>query len=329
MMNNRLKSIAFICFEQFQILDLAGPMQVFDSSKLSGKKHYQIKVLSKQGGLVYSSCGLAVATEPLTHLEGFDSLIVVGGKGTQKACQDQELINFVREQSGRVKRTISICTGTFILSQAGLLNGKRATTHWNYIDRLKDSNPSILIESDSLYVYDKNMITSAGVTAGMDLALALVEQDIDRETAMRIARNLVIYFHRSGGQQQFSEPLKSQSLEHSTFRQLCLEIISEPQNKYGVDGLAEQMNMSPRNFSRRFIQEVGISPGKYVEKIRVDHAKRLLAESNDSIESVANQCGLSSEVLRRTFIRYLGVSPTQYRDHFGISSLDSSKGKTN
>jgi len=314
-----IKKIAFICFENFQILDLTGPMQVFESSRLAGKKYYEIHTLSRAGGLIKCSAGLRVDTQTLQSLENFDSMIIVGGKGTFKACNDSELIQFIKVQTKLVKRTISICTGSFILSKAGLLDGKKATTHWRYLDRLAERNPSIVIEQDSLYIRDKNIITSAGVTAGIDLALSLVEEDISREIAIQIARNLVIYYHRSGGQQQFSEPLKTQSFEDQTFGHLCLNIINHPKHNYTVTSMAESMNMSPRNFSRRFTRAVGISPGKYVEKIRLDTAKTLLENTQYSIENIAQKTGFSHEVLRRTFLRHFGITPSKHRIHFGTA----------
>jgi len=245
-------------------------------------------------------------------------MIIVGGKGTFEACKDSALIKFIRTQSKLVKRTISICTGSFILAHAGLLEGKKATTHWRYLNQLAEFNPNISVKKDALYVYDHNIITSAGVTAGMDLALSLVEEDINRKVAMTIARNLVIYYHRSGSQQQFSEALKTQTIQHQAFRQLCLDIIQHPTQNYSVSQQAEMMNMSPRNFSRRFIQEVGISPGKYVESVRLDTAKRLLEDTTDTIDSIARKSGFSSEVLRRTFLRHYGISPSEHRSNFGL-----------
>lgn len=197
------------------------------------------------------------------------------------------------------------------------MDGKKATTHWRYLDRLAKDNPRINVETDSIYVYDNNVITSVGVTSGMDLALSLVEEDISREVAMSIAQNLVIYYHRSGGQQQFPAPLKIQSLENQIFRQLCLEIIEHPGEKHSVENMAERVNMSARNFSRRFTQDIGISPGKFVEKVRLDTAKRLLEDSHYPIEKIAKKIGFSGEVLRRSFLCYYGITPSKHREQFG------------
>ncbi len=311
------KKVAFICFEDFQLLDLTGPLQVFESAWRNGQAFYETQVMSEQGGLVKSSAGLAVETQKLGSLSGYDSMVIVGGQGTYQACNNHALIAYVKEAATLVRRIISICTGSFILAKAGLLDHKRATTHWSSVDKLAKAGNCIQVEEDALYVTDDNVITSAGVTAGMDLALALVEQDTSKELAMWIAKQLVVFYHRPGGQKQFSEHLQSQTVENDKFREICQLILEKPGNLLSVQSLADRVNMSERNFSRQFQKHLGCSPGKYVEKSRLAHAKRLLEMDCWSLEQVAAKSGFNSvEVMRRAFQRCLGISPGDYRERF-------------
>ena len=311
------KKIALICFEQFQILDLTGPMEVFSAAALNGEPYYDTVVLSKNGGLIKCSAGLTVKTTPFVALDGFDSLVVVGGSGTHTTIKDDTFIHYIKTQSANVKRVISICTGSFILAKAGLLAGKTATTHWASIEKMASENPSVDVESDALYIQDGNIFTSAGVTAGIDLALSLVKDDIGHEAAIGIAKGLVVFYHRPGGQSQFSIPLKNQALTDTPLQQLCEKITRNPGADLCINTLAGDMNMSPRNFSRKFSECVGISPGKYVEQTRLEAAKQLLETSKKNATQIAALCGFSNaEILRRVFQRHTGITPNQYRKIF-------------
>lgn len=312
-----MRKIAFICFDRFSILDLTGPMQIFSSATIKGKAQYDIHILSNGGGMISCSAGLTVQTKPLKDLKNFDSLIVVGGAGTLNACKDTKLIRYIRKQSPKVNRVISICTGSFLLAEIGLLDGKKATTHWSSLGRLARDNPTITPVPDAFYVRDGNVITSAGVTAGMDLTLSLVEEDMGHDVAIDIAKGLVMFYHRPGGQSQFSVHTRNQILKEDKFKILCEEITAHPEKDHSVPLLAEYMSMSARNFSRRFTEDIGISPGKYVEQARLEATKRLLENSVKTVEEIANGSGFNSEeVLRRVFQRHCGITPAQYRSRY-------------
>lgn len=313
------KKIAFLLFDQFQILDVTGPAQVISSAnEMLPKPAYDIKYISPQGGLCRSTCGIHMETQSLCDLNGFDSLIISGGKGSRNACEDPEIIRYVTQQSPKVKRLISICTGAFILSKAGLIDGKRVTTHWAYADRLQRQNPRLAVEPDALFIREGRIITSAGVTAGMDLALSVIEEDQGKEIAREIARMMVIFYRRPGGQSQFSAFQVAQASQNDQFTQLCLEISKNPNRDYRISQLAEQVNMCLRTFMRRFSREIGMPPAKFVEKARLDAARQALEETDLNLDQIAYQSGFHSpEVLRRTFHRHMAISPNEYRARFG------------
>ncbi len=315
-----MRKLAFVCFPGFQSLDLSGPMEVFDYAREAGKPCYQSYVFSKNGGTVKSSSGLEVQTQKFRALKNIDTLIAIGGSGVYEAVKDKALIRYIQKQSTKVRRVVSICSGSFLLAEAGLLTGKKATTHWSSADLLSQTYPDIEVEPDAIYTRDGKVATSAGVTAGMDLSLALVEEDQGREKAMSIARMLVIYYRRSGGQSQFSEPLKAQSIDDERFSNLCTYIQKHLQEDLSVSALANKLSMSDRNFSRCFTEVVGESPGKYVESIRLTAAKSHLEDSAMSIQEVAYACGFKSvEILRRLFQRRYEINPKEYRSRFGCN----------
>jgi len=302
-------------FNGFQSLDLTGPLEVFENCNNENSRHYLCQVYSSNGGLVKSSSGLEINSQPLSLLKEFDSLVIVGGAVTFATQESLNLINFLKSNASRAMRIISICTGAFFLCQAGLLDNRRVTTHWKYVDRLKSENSTLDVLEDALYVQDGNVFTSAGVTAGMDLALSLVETDLGKKLALKAAKSLVIYYHRHGGQTQFSEPLKSQFKQNKgRFEEICHYILSNKGAPLSVDMLANKMNMSTRNFSRQFTTAIGIAPGKYIEKVRLQSAIELLEAGEESFKTIADLNGFNSvEVFRRTFIRQFGVTPTVYQ----------------
>ncbi len=313
-----MQKIAFICFDRFQSLDLTGPLEVFNYTQQTGSPHYSLQVYSKHGGTVMSSSGLGIQTKPFSALSNKDTMIVVGGAGIYDAIEDKQFIQYIKTQAKRVKRIVSVCSGCFALAEAGLLDGKSATTHWNVADRFIEKYPNINLEPDAIYVREGKIMSSAGITAGMDLSLSLVEEDFDRSTAMHVARMLVIYYRRLGGQSQFSEQLQTQTLGSEKFGQVCEHIQKHPTHDLSITALALKTAMSERNFSRRFTDEVGLPPGKYVEKVRLSKAKTLLENTKSSIGVVAHKSGFSSgEILRRLFKRHHGVSPSEYRKRFG------------
>ena len=227
------------------------------------------------------------------------------------------LMRWLRREGPRARRLTSVCTGAFLLAAAGLLDGRRATTHWGVWEQLRDAFPAVDVDPDPIFIRDGNVYTSAGVTAGMDLALALVEEDVGRATALAIARRLVMFLKRPGGQSQFSAGISVELARRDSLRDLQVWIVEHPDADLSVDALAKRVGMSPRNFARVFARELRMTPARFVERTRVDAARRRLEESVNGVESVANECGFrSAETMRRAFIRSVRVSPVQYRSRF-------------
>lgn len=313
-----MKKIVFICFDNFQSLDLVGPMEVFAQANTHKAQQYKLHILSVDGGTVRASSGLEIQTQRLKLINPLDTLIVIGGNGVYAAIENKRLLQYVIKQAAKARRVVSICSGAFLLAEAGLLKGKKVTTHWKVCDKFRNSYPEIELDPDAIFVRDGKVTTSAGVTAGMDLCLSLVEEDIDRDTAMSIARMLVIYYRRAGGQTQFSETLKTQTLGDKKFSDLCSFIQENPDYDLSVPALSEYSAMSERNFSRCFTLEVGMPPGKYVEKTRLESAKHLLENTHKNLDEISQRCGFSSsEILRRLFKRCHGIAPSEYRKRFG------------
>jgi transcriptional regulator GlxA family with amidase domain len=275
--------------------------------------------VAPKAGAVVSSNGLPVT---VAHAIGavrgeIDTLVIAGGWGTREVVSDAKLIAWIRRAAERSRRVTSVCTGALLLAEAGLLDGKRATTHWAFAEQLKERYPSVQIETDPIYVKQGNIYTSAGVTSGMDLALALVEEDHGREIALAVARWLVMFLKRPGGQSQFSIQLANQTASREPLRDLQWWILDHLDDDLSVEALAARVAMSPRNFARVFTREVGVTPARYVEAARVDAARRKLEESTSSIEQIADVCGFgTSETMRRAFLRNVRVPPADYRDRF-------------
>jgi transcriptional regulator GlxA family with amidase domain len=322
------RRVVTVVFPQLQALDLVGPMEVFSgASRLLARTRsddpgYSVSVASHGGGLVPTSSGLALATEDAeTALRPpVDTLIVAGGEGSRAAVRDDALVALLRLAAPRARRVASVCTGAFLLAGAGLLDGRRAVTHWASCDALSRLHPGVQVERDPIYVRDGNVYTSAGVTAGMDLALALVEEDLGHEVALTVARWLVLFLHRPGNQSQFSTHLSAQLADHQAIRELQGWMAGHLAADLSVEALAERAAMSPRNFARCFRREVGTTPARYVETLRLEAARRRLEESRQPIEGVAAGCGFgTAETMRRAFIRALGTGPAEYRRRFQLA----------
>jgi len=305
--------VVFVVFEDFQILDLTGPLEVF-----SAAGGYTSEVCSLAGGPVRASCGLGVDTAPLPRGRGgLDTLIVVGGNGTPGAAGDERLVRWVAAAGRRTRRVASVCTGAFVLARAGLLDGRRATTHWSQCDRLARLFPEVAVERDPIFVHDTGVWTSAGVTAGMDLALELVEADLGADRAREVARWLVMFVQRPGGQAQFSAQLAAQRPDRRPLRELEAWIPDHLTEDLGVPALAGRAAMSERNFARVFRAELGVTPAAYVEAVRTEAARRLLETTDVPVGAVARSCGFGTvETMHRSFQRGLGVTPGEYRRHF-------------
>jgi len=244
-------------------------------------------------------------------------LICVGGKGVTAATADRLTIRWIARAASRAKRVVSVCSGAFLLAEAGILNGRRAVTHWNHCETLATRYPNIHVESDPIFIRDGNVFTSAGVTAGIDLALALVEIDHDRAIALDVARDMVMFMKRPGGQAQFSAHLAAQTVPAGAIRDLQLWLLDHLTEDIDVEAMAARAAMSPRTFNRRFKSQTGQTPAKYIAECRIDSARRLLQESDLPVKSVAAQAGFGlEERMRRAFHRAFGVSPDDYRTRF-------------
>ena len=286
------------------------------ADRMSGGDAYEVEVVSSHGGPLTMSNGLRLDTEPL-RARSIDTLVVAGGIGTPAAVADEQLIAWIRRSAGRARRTASVCTGAFLLAEAGLLDGRRATTHWDSCDALAREYPAVEVERDAIFVRDGDIWTSAGVTAGMDLALALVEDDLGPELSREVARRLVLFLRRPGGQSQFSAQLTAAPATRDALRELQAWIPGQVGADLSVPALAERVHMSPRNFARAFRREVGMTPAAYVESIRVERARIALDSSAAPVEQIARDCGFGTvETMRRAFHRRLGIGPSAYRNHF-------------
>jgi transcriptional regulator GlxA family with amidase domain len=317
--------IAFLVYPGVQSLDFTGPLEVFSAAQQlierTNRRHrgYELRILSPDGLSLQTSSGIAVTPHGSIQ-EGvgdIDTLIVAGGHGSRAACSDRALLAWIAATSARARRTASVCTGAFLLSAAGLLDGARATTHWAYARELQRSNPDVEVDPEPIFVRHGSIWTSAGVTAGMDLALALVEEDLDREAALAIARHLVLFLRRPGSQAQFSATLVAQEPQREPLREIQRSVLEHVAGDHRVEAMAERAHMSPRNFARAFRAQTGVTPARYVERVRLEAARRMLEDSSEPIAAVAAACGFATtETMRRVFIRSLRVSPAEYRRRF-------------
>jgi transcriptional regulator GlxA family with amidase domain len=308
------RRVVFVTYPRITALDLVGPHEVFAASG-----GYEIVVAGPEAGAVVTARGPGiVADRPLASVRGpIDTLVVVGGEGAFAAARDPLLVRAVANLARRSRRVTSVCTGAFVLAAAGLLDGKRATTHWSSCARLAERHPGTVVDPDRIFVQDGNIWTSAGVTAGMDLALALVADDMGEDVARAVARQLVMYVQRPGGQAQFSAQLGAQRAARDPLRELQGWIGEHPAADHSVERLAARVAMSPRHFARVFRADVGCTPAVYVEQVRVEVGRRLLETTDLTIDEVAATAGFGTpETLRRAFARRVGVSPTEYRDRF-------------
>ncbi len=313
------RRIVLVGFDDVQSLDITGPLEVFDLARRLRRGGYRTEIVAPHAEPFVSGSGLRILPDvAIEDCHGpIDTLVVAGGSGVERAARDPRLIAWIAEAAGRSRRVTSVCTGSFLLAEAGLLDGCRATTHWASAELLAERYPTIEVDPDSIFVRDGTVWTAAGVTAGIDLALALVEEDHGRETALEIARWLVVFAKRPGGQAQFSAPLAAQLAERPPIRATQELARSQPDADLTVEALAAHAHMSVRGFARAFRREVGVTPGAYVEAVRVETAVQMLETTAAGTEQIARACGFGTvETFRRAFRRRLGVSPTQYRDRF-------------
>lgn len=312
-----VREIAFLVFPDFQLLDLTGPLEVFSQAERQAPGSYLLRTLALTPGPVVSSAGLAVCAEPAEPFGGADTLVVAGGRGMDAAVADPRHPAWIRTASARTRRTASVCTGAFLLAEAGLLAGRRATTHWSRAADLAERYPEVAVDPDPIFIREGSVSTSAGVTSGIDLALALVEEDLGTERARSVARQLVVFVQRPGGQRQFSVQLTAQRPARQPLRELLGYIAEHPEADLSVPALAARVGLSERQFLRVFPAETGHSPAGYVEAVRVEAACRLLETTADGLERIARTCGFGTlRTLQRSFQRVLAVAPHEYRERF-------------
>jgi transcriptional regulator GlxA family with amidase domain len=312
------RRVVIVVFPEVQPIDVIGPAEVFHTAARLDPPGYSVELVATEPGPVRSSTvGLAVDRTIAGCRGPIDTLVVAGGTGVRAATQDERLVSWLRAAAKRSRRVCSVCTGAFLLGEAGQLEGRRATTHWAGCAGLADRFPSVTVEPDQIFVRDGDLYTSAGVTAGMDLALALVEDDLGRATALEVARWLVLFVKRPGGQSQFSAQLAAQTAERAPLRELQEWIAGNLDRDLSVPTLAARAHMSERNFARAFRKELGMTPGAYVETARVEAARIALESGGTPVEAVAGQTGFGTvETMRRAFHRRLGVGPADYRARF-------------
>ena len=334
------RRVVLVAFPGVQALDLTGPMEVFSVASMllaagqgaagdrpgatPGGDGYAPEVVARQTPSITTSSGLVIGTRPLPGTRSeIDTLLVAGGLGHAAAAQDQLLRQWVVRAAGRSRRVGSVCTGAFVLAAAGLLDGRCATTHWSACDRLAEDYPDVTVEPDRIFVRDGHLSTSAGVTAGIDLALALVEEDHGPVVALEVARWLVVFLKRPGGQSQFSSHLSAQRARLDPLRVLQDWLPGHLDEDLSVSCLARRAGMSPRNFARSFRREVGLTPGEYVELQRVATARQWLEATDEPIAQIARRCGFATvETMYRAFQRRVHVSPGDYRLRFRTDALE-------
>jgi transcriptional regulator GlxA family with amidase domain len=314
--------VEVVAYPSVQLLDVTGPLQVFASAnehvvQAGGTPPYVLRVVAEGGQGVMATAGLRIATSPLPRTGAPpDTLIIAGGPGVDAAAADTVLVDWVRQRTKKARRVASVCTGAFLLGASGALDGRRAVTHWSYCAELARRFPAVRVESDPIFVRDGAVWTSAGVTAGIDLTLALVEEDLGRTVALAVARYLVVFLKRPGGQAQFSEALSMQSAEDE-FGALHEWINKHLSDDLSLAMLADQAGMSERSFSRHYAEAAGVTPARAIERLRVEAARRLLSETRLPVKRISQRCGFGSEeTMRRSFLRVLSATPNDYRARF-------------
>jgi transcriptional regulator GlxA family with amidase domain len=323
MANSKPLRVVLLAYDDMNLLDLSGPLQALSTvnrlAAVGEPLRYETIVASARGGSVMTSAGLPVTTVAASALKGLriDTLIAAGGSTDAEFRADPALVDWIARRARSVRRLCSVCTGAFLLAAAGQLTGRRVTTHWDWAERLQDLYPTIQVDADPLYIRDGKVWTSAGVTAGIDMTLALIDQDFGHAVAIQTARQLVMFIKRSGGQSQFSAPLAAQFHDSGTFADLHAWIAAHITEDLGVERLAAQACMSARTFARVYVARVGRTPAKTVEFIRIEAACRALETTQLPLKRIGAEVGYPQEQnLRRVFVRHLGVGPLQYRASF-------------
>lgn len=319
--------VALLAYDGIQGLDLVGPLEVFAGANTvlrhdhPGRRGYETIVVSAAGGALETESHLSINTEPVAGLDTVDTLVIPGGIAAPAAADDPDVLAAARALVDGSTRVVTVCTGTFVAAAAGLLDGARVSTHWARAEALRRRFPDLEVDADPIFIHDGRVWSSAGVTAGIDLALAIVEHDHGADVAQIVARWLVMFLRRPGGQTQFATSVWSDRADHGPIRAAQDAIDASPGDDHRVALLAARVGMSERHFVRRFTDDVGVSPARYVAAVRLEAAKRSLETSTDTVESIARHCGFgTAETMRRTFHRRLGASPDQYRQRFRVAT---------
>ncbi|MFK0223858.1 GlxA family transcriptional regulator [Streptomyces vinaceus] len=318
------RRVVVVVYEGAMALDITGPIEVFDTASrllTTPTAGYRIDLVSADAPAVRTSCGMTVHASPLEGEQGpIDTLVVPGGWSLGSALKDRALVSWIGAAATRSRRIASVCGGSFLLAEAGLLDGRRATTHWAYSDALASRYPGVTVDAEPIFVWDGRFVTSAGVSTGIDMALALVEADHGAEIALATARFLVLFLKRHGGQAQFSTVLDAQLAAHPPIRTAQEWILDNLHRPLTVPDIAWQARMSPRNFARVFRREVGTTPGQYIERARVGRARELLEVTDLTSGQIAGRCGFgTTETFIRAFGRTLGIAPGEYRRRFHVT----------
>lgn len=324
-----IRPIGIVAFPGVEALDITGPTEVFAFASLGLQKQgvtqeyvYPVTILAEQAGPVTTLSGLQIfADQSFSQIDkNFDTLVVPGGS-VKDVLANTEVVELIKDMRPRLHRLVSVCTGAFLLGESGLLDGCRATTHWDYCSEFSKKYPRVNLEPDRIFIKDGNILTSGGITSGIDLALAMVEEDWGQKLALTVAQYLVVFLKRPGGQSQFSSYLTREASTRADIRELQSWIMQHPDEDLRVEVLAERMAMSLRNFARLFIAETSVTPAKFVEMARIDAARNLLELTRFPIEGIAESSGFKdAENMRRAFVRQLGVNPRDYRKRFGQAS---------
>ena len=317
----RTKTMVMVALPGVQLLDVSGPLDVFaEANAQAGFEAYRLFVAAGEPGPVRSSSGVRLMPDRIIDRdfdEPIDTLLVAGCPNAAALPADGVVVDWLRRRAPKARRYGSVCSGAFFLAAAGLLDGRRVTTHWAVAEALAKRFPQVTVDEDAIQVADGPLRTAAGVTAGLDLALALVEEDLGHDIAMRVASQLVMFFKRPGGQMQFSRKGEAVPAGRAALQELQRWVAANPALDHTVANLAGRMDLSPRHFSRLFRSEVGITPGTWVEEARVNAARRLLEYGNEAPKQVAAHCGFAdADTLRRAFFRHVGVTPAEYRKRF-------------
>lgn len=334
-MPSKIKHICFLVVPNATLLDITGPFEVFSQTleylyvkEKNVPFSYQLHVLSiNKKKNIHTASGMILHCSENIHTVDYliDTLFIPGvpNSQTEQYKLPGSVLQWLHKQSQKVRRLCSVCTGSFFLAEAGLLSGRKATTHWEKCATLSNNYPTIRVENNPIFLKDGNIYTSAGISSGMDLALTLIEEDFGKSFALDIARQMVLYLKRPGSQSQYSSVLSHQSTDYKPIQDICIWMNEHLHEAITVDSLSEKVSMSPRNFARIFVRETGITPARYIDKLRVETACRHLADTQLSLKEIADLCGLGSpDNMRKVFLKHIQISPTEYRRNFGTAFPD-------